>query len=77
MDQFSGEVVALYEGGTQRVVPTCMGWPDHRGRTRLRLRQVMHNAEERNAVEAGGEQGHIVVSSRIGEEGVTISWKSL
>ena len=67
VDEFLNEVVALYEGGTQHVQMQL-------GAPRLtieadpvRLRQVMHNLLK-NAVEAGGEQGRIVVSSRIGEE---------
>jgi PAS domain S-box-containing protein len=67
VDDFLSEVVALYEGGTQRVELQL----DARGVTieadPVRLRQVLHNLLK-NAVEAGGEQGHIVISSRTGEE---------
>ena len=68
VDQFLGEVVALYEGGTQRVVTDLHAAGLTIEADPVRLRQVMHNLLK-NAVEAGGEQGHIVVSSRIGEEG--------
>ena len=67
VDGFLNEVVALYEGGTQRVVLR----PDAPGLTieadPVRLRQVMHNLLK-NALEAVGENGLIEVSSRIGAE---------
>ncbi len=67
VDQFLGEVVALYEGVSQTVslsldAPGLVIKADP-----VRLRQVMHNLLK-NAQEAGGEQGRILVSSRTGEE---------
>lgn len=67
IDHFLNEVVALYEGGPQTVsmqlnAPGLTVKADP-----VRLRQVMHNLLK-NALEAGGEQGSILVSSRIGEE---------
>lgn len=67
VDAFLSEVIALYEGGAQQVVMQT-GAP---GLTieadPVRLRQVMHNLLK-NALEAGGADGPIVVSSRVGEE---------
>ncbi len=67
VDEFLAEVVALYEGGTQCVVlqPGAGGLMIKADP--VRLRQVMHNLLK-NAVEASGERGEILVSSRVGEE---------
>jgi PAS domain S-box-containing protein len=67
VDDFLAEVIALYEGGSQQVhlergAPGLMIEADA-----VRLRQVLHNLLK-NALEAAGEQGRILVSSRIGEE---------
>jgi nitrogen fixation/metabolism regulation signal transduction histidine kinase len=67
VDGFLSEVVALYEGGPQKFVmqlgaPGLIVEADP-----VRMRQVMHNLLK-NAVEATGDQGRIVISSRVGEE---------
>ena len=59
---------SLYEGGTQHVVTDLNASGLTIEADPVRLRQVMHNLLK-NAVEAGGERGHIVVSSRVGAEG--------
>jgi PAS domain S-box-containing protein len=67
VDEFLNEVVALYEGGTQRV-EVQLGAPRLTVEADpVRLRQVMHNLLK-NALEAGGAQGRIVVGSRVGVE---------
>jgi len=67
VDRFLGEVVALYEGVSQ-TVSTQLEAPERVIKADpVRLRQVMHNLLK-NALEAGGEQGCILVSSRIGKE---------
>ena len=67
VDEFLAEVVALYEGGTQRVVLQPGAGELMIKADPVRLRQVMHNLLK-NAVEAAGEAGDIQVSSRVGEE---------
>lgn len=67
IDHFLNEVVALYEGGPQAVSMQLNASGLTVKADPVRLRQVMHNLLK-NALEAGGEQGSIAVSSRIGEE---------
>lgn len=67
IDELLAEVVALYEGQRQQVslrsgVPGLTVEADP-----VRLRQVLHNLIK-NALEAAGEQGRVVVSSRAGSE---------
>ncbi len=67
VDAFLAEVIALYEGGTQRVdlqaaAPGLCIEADP-----VRLRQVVHNLLK-NALEAAGERGRILVSSQVGQE---------
>jgi PAS domain S-box-containing protein len=67
VDAFLGEVIALYEGASQRIelrldAPGLMIEADP-----VRLRQVIHNLLK-NALEAAGEQGHVVIVSQQGEE---------
>jgi len=67
VDAFLNEVVALYEGGSQKL-EMQLGAPGFIVEADpVRLRQVMHNLLK-NALEAAGEQGRIVVSSRVGVE---------
>ncbi|MCB1923732.1 MAG: HAMP domain-containing protein [Gammaproteobacteria bacterium] len=67
IDRLLGEVLALYEGGTQHVTLTA-GAPDLTIEADpVRLRQVMHNLIK-NALEASGERGSVNVSSQVGEE---------
>ena len=67
VDAFLNEVVALYEGGSQKL-EMRLGAPGFIVEADpVRLRQVMHNLLK-NALEAAGEQGRIVVSSRVGTE---------
>ncbi|MCG6965303.1 MAG: HAMP domain-containing protein [Chromatiaceae bacterium] len=67
VDDFLSEVAELYEGGSQQLVMQL----DAPGLTveadPVRLRQVLHNLLK-NALEAGGENGRILVNSRAGEE---------
>jgi len=67
VDDFLGEVIALYEGGSQQVIvqPGAPGIAMEADP--VRLRQVLHNLLK-NALEAGGVNGRVVVSSRVGEE---------
>jgi PAS domain S-box-containing protein len=67
VDAFLTEVIALYEGGTQQVVMQAAAPGLTIEADPVRLRQVMHNLLK-NAVEAGGAEGRIVVSSRVEEE---------
>jgi nitrogen fixation/metabolism regulation signal transduction histidine kinase len=67
VDDFLAEVVALYEGGTQRVSLQPGAGDLMIKADPVRLRQVLHNLLK-NAVEASGEAGDILVSSRVGEE---------
>ena len=68
VDAFLNEVVALYEGGSADARDASWARPGLLSRPiRCDLRQVMHNLLK-NALEAAGEQGRIVVSSRVGEE---------
>jgi len=67
IDDFLNEVVALYEGGTQTVGVQLNAPGLTINADPVRLRQVMHNLLK-NALEAAGDQGRILVSSRIGEE---------
>ncbi len=67
VDAFLNEVVALYEGGSQKL-EMRLGAPGFIVEADpVRLRQVMHNLLK-NAMEAAGEQGRIVVGSRVGAE---------
>jgi PAS domain S-box-containing protein len=67
VDAFLNEVVALYEGGSQKL-EMQLGAPGFIVEADpVRMRQVMHNLLK-NALEAAGEQGRIVVSSRVGAE---------
>ncbi|MGB5641346.1 MAG: ATP-binding protein [Sedimenticolaceae bacterium] len=67
VDAFLNEVVALYEGGSQKL-EMRLGAPGFIVEADpVRLRQVMHNLLK-NALEAAGEQGRIVVGSRVGAE---------
>jgi PAS domain S-box-containing protein len=67
IDALLNEVLALYEGGSQMLALQL----DAEGVTveadPVRLRQVMHNLIK-NALEASGEHGCVVVSSREGDE---------
>ncbi|MCB1802535.1 MAG: HAMP domain-containing protein [Gammaproteobacteria bacterium] len=67
VDALLGEVVALYEGGTQQVVLQAGAPGLSIEADPVRLRQVMHNLIK-NALEASGENGRIQVSSRVGTE---------
>ena len=67
VDEFLSEVVALYEGGTQKVTLEPGARELVVKADPVRMRQVMHNLLK-NAVEAAGERGRIRVSSRIGKE---------
>jgi nitrogen fixation/metabolism regulation signal transduction histidine kinase len=68
VDDFLNEVIALYEGGPQQVVMQ-LGAPGIAIEADpVRLRQVVHNLLK-NGLEAAGEAGRIVVSSRFAEEG--------
>ncbi len=67
IDALLNEVLALYEGGTQ-MLALQLDAPDLTIEADpVRLRQVMHNLIK-NALEASGEHGCVVVSSRVGEE---------
>jgi PAS domain S-box-containing protein len=67
VDHFLGEVIALYEGGTQQVILQAGAPEVSIEADPVRLRQVMHNLLK-NALEAAGSDGRIVVHSRTGEE---------
>ena len=67
IDDFLAEVIALYEGGSQQVTLACGAPGLVVEADAVRLRQVLHNLLK-NALEAAGEQGRILVSSRVGEE---------
>lgn len=67
VDQFLNDVVALYEGGTQHISVRLDAADLVIEADPVRLRQVMHNLLK-NALEAGGEQGAIEVSSQLGKE---------
>jgi nitrogen fixation/metabolism regulation signal transduction histidine kinase len=67
VDEFLAEVVALYEGGTQKVSLQPGAGDLMIKADPVRLRQVLHNLLK-NAVEATDEAGDILVSSRVGEE---------
>ncbi len=67
VDDFLSEVIALYEGNPQQVVMD-LGAPGLAIEADpVRLRQVMHNLLK-NALEAAGEDGRIVVSSTTGKK---------
>jgi len=67
VDAFLNEVVALYEAGPQHVTMQLGASGMVVEADPVRLRQVMHNLLK-NALEAAGEQGRIVIESRVGEE---------
>jgi PAS domain S-box-containing protein len=67
VDSFLGEVIALYEGASQRIELTLDAAGLMIEADPVRLRQVIHNLLK-NALEAAGGQGHVVVLSRAGDE---------
>ncbi len=67
VDDFLNEVVALYEGGPQQVLLQLDAPGLSIEADPVRLRQVIHNLLK-NALEASGERGRIVVSSCSQEE---------
>jgi PAS domain S-box-containing protein len=67
VDALLNEVLALYEGGSQMLALQLDAQGLAIEADPVRLRQVMHNLIK-NALEASGEHGCVVVSSRVGEE---------
>ena len=67
VDTLLNEVLALYEGGSQMLALKLDAADLTIEADPVRLRQVMHNLIK-NALEASGEHGCVVVSSRVGEE---------
>ena len=66
VDGLLNEVMALYEGGSQMLALRLDAADLTIEADPVRLRQVMHNLIK-NALEASGEHGCVVVSSRVGE----------
>ena len=67
VDALLNEVLALYEGGTQMLALQLDAAELEIEADPVRLRQVMHNLIK-NALEASGEHGCVIVSSRSAKE---------
>lgn len=67
VDAFLGEVAALYEGASQHVELQLAAPGTTIEADPVRLRQVVHNLLK-NALEAAGEHGRVVIQSLAGDE---------